>query len=112
MSNNSFNIGNNWNKDDLVKKEARGMYGIVDFGEVQEVTNEYIATEKGTIEEERYYFPLNLVDYFDGATIYFKLTKEEANKYKKGYFSIDHKQIFIFYSFLLFLILQNISLSS
>jgi len=25
MSNNSFNIGNNWNKDDLVKKEARGM---------------------------------------------------------------------------------------
>ena len=83
MSNNSFNIGNNWNKDDLVKKEARGMYGIVDF-EVQEVTNEYIATEKGTIEKERYYFPLNLVDYFDGATIYFKLTKEEANKYKKG----------------------------
>jgi hypothetical protein len=83
MSNNSFNIGNNWNKDDLVKKEARGMYCIVDF-EVQEVTNEYIATEKGTIEKERYYFPLNLVDYFDGATIYFKLTKEEANKHKKG----------------------------
>ena len=84
MSNNSCNIGNNWNKDDLVKKEARRMYDIVDFGEVQEVTNEYIATEKGTIEKERYYFPLNLVDYFDGATIYFKLTKEEANKYKKG----------------------------
>ena len=84
MSNNSFRIGNNWNKDDLVKKEARGMYGIVDFGEVQEVTNEYIVTEKGTIEKERYYFPPNLVDYFDGATIYFKLTKEEANKYKKG----------------------------
>ncbi len=41
MSNNSFNIGNNWNKNDLVKKEARG-------------------------------------------SIYFKLTKEETNKYKKG----------------------------
>jgi len=54
------------------------MYGIVDFGEVQEVTNEYIATEKGTIEKERYYFPLNLVDYIDGATIYFKLTKERS----------------------------------
>ena len=25
MSNNSFNIGNNWNKDDLVKEEASGM---------------------------------------------------------------------------------------
>ena len=25
MSNNSFKIGNNWNKDDLVKKEARGI---------------------------------------------------------------------------------------
>jgi hypothetical protein len=44
---------------------------------------EYIVTEKGTIEKERYYFPLNFVDYFDGATIYFKLTKEEVNKYKK-----------------------------
>jgi len=65
-------------------KKRRGMYGNVDFGEVQEVTNEYILTEKGTIEKERYYFPPNLVDYFDGATIYFKLTKEEANKYKKG----------------------------
>ena len=67
----------------LVKKEARGMYSIVDFGEVQEVTNEYIATEKETIEKERYYFPFNLVDYFDGATINFKLKKEDANKYKK-----------------------------
>jgi hypothetical protein len=35
MSNNSFNIANNWNKDDLVRKEERGMYGIVDFDEVQ-----------------------------------------------------------------------------
>jgi len=25
MSNNAFNIGNHWNKGDLVKKEARGM---------------------------------------------------------------------------------------
>ena len=86
MSNNSFNIGNNWNKDDLVKKETRGMYGIVDFGEVQEVTNEYIIIEKENIEKEWYYIPLNVVDYFDGATIYFKLTKEEANKYKKTNF--------------------------
>ena len=41
MSNNSFNIGNNWNKDDLVKKEVRGIYGIVDFSEVRDVTNEH-----------------------------------------------------------------------
>jgi hypothetical protein len=50
--------------------------------EVQEVTNEFFATEKWTIEKELDYFPLNLVDYFDGATIYFKFTIEEANKYK------------------------------
>jgi hypothetical protein len=48
------------------------------------VTNEYIVTEKGTIEKKRYYIPQNLVDYFGGITLYFKLTKEEANKYKKG----------------------------
>ena len=36
MSNNSFNIGNNWNKDNLVKKE-QGMCDCVDFGEVEEI---------------------------------------------------------------------------
>ena len=66
------------------KRRSERNGGIVDFGEVQEVTNEYIVTEIGTIEKERYYFPPNLVDYFDGAAIYFKLAKEEANKYKKG----------------------------
>jgi hypothetical protein len=63
------------------------MYGIVDFGEVQEVTNEYIGTERGTIEKDRYYFPTNLVDCFDSPTIYFN--KGEANKYKKR-LSIEH----------------------
>jgi hypothetical protein len=47
------------------------------------VTDEYIITEKGSVEKERYYFPKYLVDYFDGATLYLKLTDEEAIQYKR-----------------------------
>lgn len=35
---------------------------FVDFGEVQEITNEYINWKKGLLEKEEYYFPQNLVD--------------------------------------------------
>jgi hypothetical protein len=80
----STNTNSNWNQDDILKREARGPYGIVDF-EVQEVTDEYIITEKGSVgDKERYYFPKHLVDYFDGATLYLKLTEEEAIQYKKA----------------------------
>ena len=58
----STNTNSNWNQDDILKREARGPYGIVDF-EVQEVTDEYIITEKGSVDKERYYFPKYLVDY-------------------------------------------------
>ena len=74
---------NIYNPGDIIKKEVRGPYGIVDFGEVQEVTDEYIITEKGSVDKERYYFPKYLVDYFDGATLYLKLTEEEAIQYKR-----------------------------
>ena len=79
----STNTNSNWNQDDILKREARGPYGIVDFGEVQEVTDEYIITEKGSVDKERYYFPKYLVDYFDGATLYLKSTYEEAIQYKR-----------------------------
>ena len=70
------------NPKDVLKKEARGI-DSADLGEVQEVSPEYIITQKGTVVADRFFIPKSLVDRFDGHTIWFKITEEEANKYKK-----------------------------
>jgi hypothetical protein len=70
------------NSKDVLKKEARGI-DSADLGEVQEVSPEYIITQKGTIVADRFFIPKSLVDRFDGHTVWFKITEEEANKYKK-----------------------------
>ena len=74
---------NDYNSEDIVKKEARGLGDDTDFGEVQEILGEYIITQKGTVGKERYYIPKNLVARFDGDTVYFNITKEEAKQYKR-----------------------------
>ena len=72
-----------YNPGDIIKKEARGI-GEADLGEVQEISGEYIITQKGTrAVNDRFYIPKNLVDYFDSTTVYFKITEEEAKQYKK-----------------------------
>ena len=54
-----------FNPEEIIKKEARGL-GDADFGEVQEVTGEFIVTQKGTVDKDVFYIPKNLVDHFDG----------------------------------------------
>ncbi|MGB9168664.1 MAG: hypothetical protein WCB31_07040 [Nitrososphaeraceae archaeon] len=71
-----------YNPEDIIKKEARGI-DDTDLGEVQEVGPEYILTEKGTIDRDKFYIPKNLVDRFDGHTIWFNLKEEEIHKYRK-----------------------------
>jgi len=79
-------MSNNSNPDfstNIIKKEAKGVGENIDLGEVQDVSTEYIITQKGTLGKEKFYIPKNLVDHFDGNTVYFKLTEEEAKQYKK-----------------------------
>ena len=71
-----------FNPEEIIKKEARGL-GDADLGEVQEVTGEIIVTQKGTIDKDVFYIPKNLVDHFDGSTVFFTVTEEEAKKYKR-----------------------------
>ena len=66
----------------IIKREAKG-FENTDLGEVQEVSREYIITQKGTLHKEKFFIPKILVDRFDGTTVYFKLTEEEAKQYKK-----------------------------
>lgn len=74
MSNNS--IG--W--DNIVKKEARGVTDDFDLGEVQEVGSNYIMTQKGTVNREKFYIPKYLAHGFDGDTLWFNVTEDEAER--------------------------------
>ena len=71
-----------FNPEEIIKKEARGL-GNADLGEVQEVTGEFIVTQKGTVDKDIYYIPKNLVDHFDGSTLFFTVTEEEVKQYKR-----------------------------
>jgi hypothetical protein len=66
-----------FNPQEIIKKEARGL-GDAGLGEVQQVTGEFIVTQKGTIDKDVFYIPKNLIDHFDGSTVFFTVTEEEA----------------------------------
>jgi hypothetical protein len=70
-----------YNSEDIIKKEATGL-GDANLGEVQDVGADYIITQKGTVDKDKFYIPKNLVDSFDGHTVFFKVT-EESKKYKR-----------------------------
>ena len=72
------------NIQEIIKKEARGLGDDSDF-EVQEVLGEHVITKKGTVGTDRFYFPKNLIERFDGNTVYFKITKDESKEYKRDY---------------------------
>jgi hypothetical protein len=78
----SGNESTAFNPEEIIKKEARGL-GDADLGEVQEVTGEFIVTQKGTVDKDVFYIPNNLVDHFDGSTVFFTVTEEEAKQYKR-----------------------------
>jgi hypothetical protein len=40
-------------------------------------------TQKGTLVVDKFYLPKSLVERFDDNTVWFKITEEEANTYKK-----------------------------
>ena len=74
-------IDSNINWDDVIKKEARGI-DDEDFGEVHEVGYDYILTQKGIMHKDKFYLPKNLVTRFDGHKLWFKITKDEVDRYK------------------------------
>ena len=72
----------NW--DDVIKKEARGI-DDADLGEIQQVDQDFILTQKGTIDKEKFYIPKSLVAYYDGDILHVRITEEEAKKtYMEG----------------------------
>jgi len=66
----------------VIKKEARGINDF-DLGEVQEVNGEQIITKKGIVDKDKFYLPKNKVKRFDGNKLWFEVTKEEAETYRR-----------------------------
>src|SRR5690349_8402204 len=76
-------MSNTTNWADVIKKEARGL-GNFDLGEVQEVSNGLILTQKGIVNKEIYSFPISVVESFDGNVLRLQVSEEDAiNKFKK-----------------------------
>lgn len=72
-----------WNE--TLKKEARGIGGIGDddLGEIQEIHNDNIITKVGVLDKATYSIPKSLADKFDGHTLWFRITNEDAeNQFK------------------------------
>ena len=73
----------NW--DEIVKKEARGKNDY-DLGEVQDVQPEIVVTKKGIVDKDKFYLPKTLVERYDGHKVFFSITKEDAENYKRDSF--------------------------
>lgn len=73
---------------DVIKKEARGLNDY-DLGEVQEVSNGLILTQKGIVNKEIFSIPQNVVVSYDGKVLRFRISEDEATSKYKKYFKRD-----------------------
>jgi hypothetical protein len=69
---------------DILKKEARGYDKGDDLGEVQELGHNFVVTLKGRISKHKFYLPKHLVKGYDGETLWFNITQQDAeDNFKK-----------------------------
>ena len=77
MESSTFGPVTDWNE--VIKKEARGL-NDADLGEVQEVNDNYVLTQRGTISKEKFYLPKSIPHGFNGHILLFDITEEDAKK--------------------------------
>jgi len=69
---------------DIIKKEARGYVKGDDLGEVQEIGQDFVVTERGRVKKNKFYLPKVLVAGYDGEVLWFNITEQEAeDNFKK-----------------------------
>lgn len=89
MNNNTSSSNFNWKDNsiewkDIIKKEARGYEKGDDLGEVQEIGQEFVVTERGRVKKNKFYLPKLLVAGYDGEVLWFNITEQEAeDNFKK-----------------------------
>ncbi len=77
METSTFGPVTDWNE--VIKKEARGL-NDADLGEVQEVDENYVLTQRGTISKEKFYLPKSIPHGYNGRILLFDITEEEAKE--------------------------------
>jgi uncharacterized protein (TIGR02271 family) len=80
MSANNNKDSINW--DNVVKKEAIGTDGL-DLGEVHEVGDTYIITQKGLLNKKRYHIPISSAESFDGDTLRLRVSESELKGFEE-----------------------------
>lgn len=64
----------------MIKKEARGINDY-DLGEVQEISEDYVITERGLAQKNKFIIPKILSSCYDGHNLHFNISEQEASKY-------------------------------
>src|ERR671938_568966 len=77
MESSTFGHITDWNE--VIKKEARGQ-NDADLGEVIEVKDDIVIAERGTLNKEKFYLPKSIPHGFNGHTLLFDITEEEAKE--------------------------------
>ena len=78
----SLLMSSNINWDEVVDKKARGIDDY-DLGEVQEVQEKVVVTQKGILDKDKFYLTKKLVDRFDGLYLWFNITEPEAQEFRR-----------------------------
>jgi uncharacterized protein (TIGR02271 family) len=77
METSTFGPVTDWNE--VIKKEVKGL-NDADFGEVQEVNENYVLTQRGNLNKEKFYLPRSISHGYNGRILLFDITEEEAKK--------------------------------
>jgi hypothetical protein len=70
------NTSVNWNY--IVNQEARTVDNDADLGKIKGLFDQFIVTERGAINKEKFYLPRSLLKNYDGEILYFNMTEQEA----------------------------------
>jgi uncharacterized protein (TIGR02271 family) len=77
MESSTFGHIADWNE--VIKKETKGR-NDADLGEVSEVKDDIVVTERGILSKEKFYLPKSIPHGFNGHTLLFDITEEEAKE--------------------------------
>jgi uncharacterized protein (TIGR02271 family) len=75
MERSTFGHVTDWNE--VLKKEARGR-NDTNLGEVLEIKDDIVVTERGTLNKEKFYLPKSIPHGFNGHILLFDITEEES----------------------------------
>src|ERR671911_476086 len=75
--------------DSVIKREARGINNE-NFGEIQNIQDNYVLVQRGIINKEQFYIPKDQAESYDGNVLRFRLSEYDLKtRYKDEPFMKD-----------------------